>query len=143
MIKLLLLITVLFSFMPYTVYASDNVTVNLTTNVIPYYSGGGGGGSWFDSGDIVPYTPPDWTKIFPSMITGQETQGSSYIPPVQQPIFIPPVVGNPPQYITPTAVPLIPEGNEEQDVKILAFIGIGVILLGIILYLIIPEQRVR
>jgi hypothetical protein len=127
---------------PCSVYASDNITVTMTTNVIPYYSGGGGG-SWFDSGDIVPYAPPDWTKIFPSMITGRETQGSSYIPPVQQPIFIPPVVGNPPQYITPTAVPIIPEGNEEQDVRILAFIGIGVILLGIILYLIIPEQRVR
>lgn len=137
---LFLIILCLFLF-PCSIYASDNITVSLTTNVIPYYSGGGGGG--FDSGEPYVFTGVDWTKIFPSMITGQETGGSSYIPPVQQPVFIPPVVGNPPQYISPTAVPVISESSEEQDVKILAFIGIGVILLGIILYLIIPEQRVR
>lgn len=141
--KLLFLIVVFFIFIPCSVYASDNITVSLTTNVIQYSSGGGGGGSWFDSGEPYVFTGVDWTKIFPSMITGQETGGSSYIPPVQKPVIIPPVVGNPPQYITPTAVPVIPEGDGDQDIKILAFIGIGVILLGIVLYLIIPEQRVR
>lgn len=118
--------------------ASANVT--LTTTVVNNSGGHGGGG--FDSGDVVPYTPPNWVSQFPSM---NPPQSSSYIDnrPVQQnpPIYIPPVVNQSVNY-TPLPTP-VQEPTENKDMYVYLFIGLGAILIGLIIYLLLPDQKVR
>lgn len=140
MYRLIVLLILCLFLIPSNAYASDNVTVGLNTYV--YVRGGGGGGGGFDNGDPFVYVPPDWAKIFPSMISSQETHGSSFTPPPERPVIIPPVVGNPPQYLESTPVPTV-AGVETSEQNILIFIGILILVIGVIAWFLIPEQRVK
>jgi hypothetical protein len=117
------------------------VSIPLTVTVTGGSSGGGGGGG-FDSGGSFPNSTPDWTKIFPSM---SQPQSSSDSRTVQQnpPIMIPPVAGNPPQYLTPVVAPVQEERDSSKDMYVYAAIGLGAILLGLIIYWCLPDQKVR
>jgi hypothetical protein len=122
-------------------FADSGVSVTLTTTVVG--NGGGGGGGGFDSGDSLPNSMPDWTKMFPSMLTQTPQSSPAYVPPVQQPIMIPPVVGNPPQYIAPVVAPVQEERDNSKDMYIYGAIGLGAILIGLLICLMLPDQRVR
>jgi hypothetical protein len=106
--------------------SSDNIT--LTTNVVGNGSGGG-----FDSGGSYPNGTPDWTKMFPSMLATEQQSSSGYIPPVQQPIAIPPVVGNPPQNIAP-AVAVQEQASPELDKAVWAGIAFWAIVAGLFVW---------
>jgi hypothetical protein len=140
--RVLILLAILLLFIPYNVYADDNITVSMTTTVVPYYGGGGGGGGGWTYNDPVPYTPVDWTKLFPSMLQTKSSPPVDNRPVQNNPTeFVPPVVGNPPQSLPTFITDIV--GTENQDIIIIAMILLGAILIGLILYLIIPEQRVR
>jgi len=119
-------------------FADSGVTIDTTVTV----TGGSDGGGGFDPGNgPVPYTPPNWASIFPSM--NQQPQSSSpYIPVVQQPIPIPPVIIAPQGTYTPLPTP-VQYPTENKDTMVYVFIGLGAILIGLIIYLLLPEQRVR
>jgi hypothetical protein len=119
--------------------ASANVT--LTTTVVG--NGNGGGGGSFDSGDSIPYTPPNWASIFPSMNQPQSSAPTDSRT-VQQnpPIYIPPVVPQSNTYVPPVT-PVVEERDSSKDNLMYVFIGLGALLIGLVIYLILPEQRVR
>lgn len=116
-------------------YADAGVSVTLTTTVVS-----NGGVTPFDS-DSHPYTPPNWASVFPSMNQPQSSS-PSYVPPVQQPVYIPPVILEPQKNYVPPVTP-IQEPTRGSDTMIYIFIGLGAILIGLILYLILPDQKVR
>lgn len=121
-------------------FADAGVAVTLTTTVT---GGGSSGGGSFGSGDSLPNSTPDWTKIFPSMTQSSSPSTSTFIPPSQQPVIVPPVMDTSHNnYVAPSPTPVSNE-DKDSDIKILAFIGLGAIILAIILYLVIPEQEVR
>jgi hypothetical protein len=118
--------------------ADTGVSIPLTVTVI-----GGGGGSGFDSGDSLPNSMPDLKKIFPILTVPPQQSSSGYIPTPQPVIIPPPVVGNPPQYLTPVNTPIQEERDSSKDMYIYAAIGLGAILIGLIIYWCLPDQRVR
>lgn len=117
-------------------FADTGVSVTLTTTVV---GGGGNGGGW-DS-ESVPYTPPNWASVFPSMNQPQSSS-PSYVPPVQQPVYIPPVILEPQKNYVPPVTP-VQEPAQNGDIMMYVFIGLGAILIGLILYLVLPDQKVR
>lgn len=78
--KLLFICILCLSLIPYGAQAYDNVSINLTTNVIAPSSGGGGGWGWlgFGGGGRPPLTLND---LFPNRITGKEVTPTSVISP--------------------------------------------------------------
>jgi hypothetical protein len=124
-------------------FADSGVSVTLTTTVTGGSNGDGGGGGSFDSGDSIPYTPPNWASIFPSMNQPQSSAPSDSRT-VQQnpPIYIPPVVSQSNTYVPPVT-PVAEERDSSKDNLMYVFIGLGALLIGLVIYLILPEQRVR
>jgi hypothetical protein len=124
-------------------FADSGVSVTLTTTVV---GNGGGGSGGFDPGDgPVPYTPPNWGAQFPSIGTQPQSSAPSDSRTIQQnpPIYIPPVV---PQSNSYTPLPITPvqePSDSSKDNMVYVFIGLAAILIGLILYLIIPDQKVR
>lgn len=118
-------------------FADSGVSVTLTTTVT-----GGPGGIIPPSNGSVPYTPPNWASIFPSMNQPQSSS-PSYTPVVQQPVPIPPVILEPQSTYVPPATPVQEPRDGSKDNMVYIFIGLGAILIGLIIYLILPEQRVR
>jgi len=91
----------------------------------------------FDS-ESVPYTAPNYTKMFPTM-----TMELNKYPPPVQPLVVPtvepsspPVVGNPAQYIPPMPVPVQEESANDKDMRMLSFVGImaGIFLIIILVF---------
>lgn len=131
----LVLALLLVLLVPSPVSADSGVAVTLTTTVTE-------NNDWpFDPGDgAQPYTPPNWAKVFPSMNQPSNTQSSPpYVNP-QQPIPLPPPVVNPTPKPQPPPLP-VGETPENKDMWVYLLILLGAILIGLILYLIIPQER--
>jgi len=112
------------------------VSIPLTVTVT-----GGSGGTPFDPGGSYPNSMPNWASIFPSMNQPQSSS-PSYTPIVQQPVPIPPVILEPQSTYVPPVTP-VPYRDESKDNLAYVFIGLGTVLVGLILYLLLPDQRVR
>jgi hypothetical protein len=74
-----------------TVLGADSDIVLTTIVTGGGSSGGSGGGSWGGDSQSVPYSPPDWESIFPSMV---ETPSSSAVD--NRPVDSNPTIYNPP-----------------------------------------------
>jgi hypothetical protein len=119
-------------------FADSGVSVTLTTTVT---GNGGGGGNPFDSGGSYPNSMPNWASVFPQMNQPQSSS-PSYTPVVQQSVPIPPVILEPQSTYVPPVTP-IQTPTENKDTLVYIFIGLGAILIGLIIYWLLPEQRVR
>ena len=131
-------------FIPLPVYAdsgiSDNITMTVSVvNESSYYDHG------FDPGGSYSYSPPDWTKIFPSMLTTTTDAPISFAPPVQPPVETPPTYTiNQPEVTVPPVVPYVPDTTKEDEqrgVMIGMFIFLGVIVIGLIIYALMPQSK--
>lgn len=116
--------------------ADSGVTIDTSVTV----TGGGGGGGGFvpPSNGSVPYTPPNWALVFPSMNQPQSS-ASSYTPPQQTYIPIP----TPARVVvsaTPPSVPTTPVYNPvkttpEMDKAVIAGIAFWAIMIGLFVWL--------
>ena len=118
--------------------ADSGVAVNATTIIVGGSGGGSGGGNW-DYNDPVPYSPPNWSSVFPSMNQPQSSSSSSSYIPVQQPVEIPPVIAPQSQQYVPPA-PVTPAAPASPVTKfewiVLAILVAGSCLIGLVVWII-------
>ena len=134
LIALVLVVSLSFGITILPSFADAGVTIDTTVTVIGGSSGGGG----FipPSNGPVPYKPPDWSKIFPSM---NQPQSSSPMDnrPVQNnpPIFIPTIaktVATPSDTTTPVYTPV--ETTPAMDKAVWAGILFWAIIIGLVVW---------
>lgn len=132
-------------------FADSGVGVSITLTTIVVDGGSGGGSSGYNggwmggSGEVVPYGPPDWTKVFPQMTIQQSTtkpQPQYTAPTEQTSVYVPlPISTTPSNYIPPVFAPVAPQNNNEQhDMMVVVLIILGAIFLGLVVCLFIPSQ---
>lgn len=115
--------------------ADSGIAINATTIIV----GNGGSNGNFDSGGSYTYGPPDWTSQFPSMNQQPQSSATGYIPPVQQPIYIPPVINSQSNQYTPVApaTPATPSNPVSKMDWIVLFIILGIAgLVGLVVWII-------
>lgn len=128
-------------------FADAGVAVELNTTVIGGDSGGGNnyrgwdtnvyvynGTNWGESqfGSYINNKPQEQAKPSSPLYAQKDIQSTPQgVVVIQQP--------QPPKIVTPAA-PEAPK-EENKDMMIYAFIGLGVILIGLILYMVIPKER--
>lgn len=123
--------------------AQADTGVTVTTTITITGSGGGSSGGNWDYNDPVPYSPPNWASIFPSM--NQQPQSSSpYMPPQQTyvPIPLPSTTYAEPGNSQPVVAPApVPAPAEKFDWMVLVYIMGGATAVGLIVWLIARQRK--
>ena len=141
------IMVIVLAFISIPVIADTGVGINLTTTIIGGGTGGGGGGGGgFVNNPPVPYSPPDWTKMFPSMLTQTPQSSSPYVPIVQPPMPLPPPLAysnTQPAPYTPPAVtaPGSDKLGGPQSWLVYVLIGVGALIILVILFLAVTSFK--